>query len=143
MKKMECKICTSNLVLYLEGSLSGKELAMMESHLDASPSCRSFAIYMKDAFSLVGNNRITEPDPFLYTRVMARVERESGETKRIPGLAGILQPAFFSLLLLFSVWAGLKIGKLPATEPVYTAMEQLDPWFNEMGSEPIETFLMN
>ena len=140
---MKCKICTSYLVPYLEGSLSGKELAMMESHLDASPSCRSFATYLEDAFSLVGKNRVTEPDPFLYTRVMARIERESGEAKRIPGLAGILQPAFFSLLLVFSVWAGLKIGKLTTSEPGYAAMEQSDPWFNEMRSEPIETFLMN
>jgi hypothetical protein len=54
-----------------------------------------------------------------------------------------LQPALISLLLIAAVIGGIGIGSIGKVRNFDRyAMENLDPWLNEMKSEPIETFLL-
>ena len=56
----------------------------------------------------------------------------------------VLQPAFFSLLLLAGIYTGIKIGQPVNNEKGQNifAETELVPFLNEMEAEPIETFLM-
>ncbi|NCB09032.1 MAG: hypothetical protein EOM73_12815 [Bacteroidia bacterium] len=58
--------------------------------------------------------------------------------------AKVLQPAFFTVLLLAGIYSGIKIGQ-PVTaknsSATYSAQEMI-PYLNEMKSETIEAFLM-
>jgi hypothetical protein len=55
-----------------------------------------------------------------------------------------LQPALFSVLLLASIFSGVKLGQFftPHVQTDYIA-ESLVPLVNEMKSEPLEIFLLD
>lgn len=141
---MNCDRCHSNLISFLEGSLKEMDFHDMEDHLKECPSCHGFADYLQKTFATIESSRITEPDPYFYTRVKARIEKQEEFLPAKPGFVRILQPVVFSLLLIVAIYGGIKIGSSdwsPKTNSY--VMEDLDPWMNELGSEPIETFLMD
>ena len=87
---------------------------------------------------------VTEPDPFFYTRVKARIDNQKESWSVHSGWVRILQPVVLSLLLMVAIYTGIQIGYLEASVKSESyAMENLDPLLNELGSEPFETFLMN
>ena len=59
-------------------------------------------------------------------------------------LVKILQPAFFSVLLMAGIYTGVKIGQ-PANETNSTEVisdQDVIPYLNEMETETIEAFLI-
>ena len=140
---MNCKRCHKKLILYLEESLHVTERQEIEQHLLECASCRRFADYLKETLATIESSRITKPDPFFYTRVKAKLEKQEESLHAKPVFARILQPAMFTLLLIAAVYAGLKIGDsaLSSDKENYI-VENLDPWMNELDAEPLETFLM-
>jgi len=143
-EKMNCDRCQQKLIPYLEDSLKGTSLHQMEQHLEECASCRGFAEYLKVTFSTIENSRITQSDPFFYTRVKAKMDKQKETFSAKPGFARILQPAVLSLLLVASTFAGIKIGSSDwSLKKNSYVMENLEPLVNELGSEPIETFLMD
>ena len=141
---MNCEICHKQLIPYQEGLLKGPALQEMEQHLQECSSCRSFAGYLKETLLSIENSRLTAPDPFFYTRVKARLEKQVNSSSVKSGWIRILQPAFFTFFLAAAIYAGILLGGLYGnSETKSYARENLDPWVNELGSEPLETFLMN
>lgn len=139
---MNCRKCHQKMIPYVEGSLKGEELTSVEAHLAECPRCLGFARYLQKALALAGREMDMEPSPWFYTRVKARLQKE-GESGNVKIRERILQPAFFSLLLLLAVFSGIQLGKI--TTPRMTEYEtaaQYIPWMNEIDGEPMETFLM-
>lgn len=139
---MKCRKCHDLLLTYVEGSLRGGELAKVEAHLAECPRCRGFALHLQEALVLAGREMVIEPSPYFYTRVKARLqEARYPERERIT--YRVLQPAFFSMLLLLAIFTGIQLGKMTSSE---TAANETTanyfPWMNEIEGEPIETFLM-
>ena len=139
---MKCRKCRDQLLSFLEGSLSGSELAKVEDHLAVCLRCRGFALHLKEALALVDREMVIEPSPYFYTRVKARLqEHKQPERERIA--YRILQPAFFSMLLLLAIFTGIQLGKMTSSETVANETTvNYFPWMNEIEGEPIETFLM-
>lgn len=143
-EQMNCKRCHKKLIHYLEESLHVTEIQEIEQHLLECASCRGFADYLKETLSTIESSRITQPDPFFYTRVKARLEKQEESFFAKPAFARILQPAIFTLLLIAAVYTGLEIGSYGLSSDTENyVVENLDPWVNELGSEPLETFLMD
>jgi predicted anti-sigma-YlaC factor YlaD len=141
--KMSHRRYTDNLMEYLEGKLPEKEMLQISFHLRECPSCRRFADYLTDSLSVLEEIRIKEPDPFFYTRVSGRLSRKEDLVHGKIRFGRILQPALISLLLIAAVIGGIGIGSIGKVRNFDSyAMENLDPWLNEMKSEPIETFLL-
>lgn len=133
----------NNLMEYLEGSLPEEEMLQIRLHLEECPACQRFADYLSDSLAVPGKNRITEPDPFFFTRVSGRLTRGEDLSYRKLRLKGIWQPVVVSLLLIAAVIGGIGIGSIGKKNNFDRyAMENLDPWLNEMNSEPIESFLL-
>jgi hypothetical protein len=142
--KMNCERCKTNLVEYLEGLLPEQESGEVRLHLTECSSCAGFAEYLSQTLSVIDNSLIKEPNHFLYTRIAARMQNHGSKSVRNPGLLKVLQPALFTILLIAAMVAGIAIGNLPRLpERDQYAMENLDPWLNEIQSEPLETFLMD
>jgi anti-sigma factor RsiW len=144
---MKCKTIHKKLIFYIEGDLPENEMQEVGVHISGCRDCASFAAEIKKTLSIVHLEKQTQVSPFFYTRLKARMDRQQEAQVRhrnIPLWESILQPAFFSVLLLAGIYTGIKIGGQAVgkdSSPVYAEMEVI-PFLNEMHSEPLESFLM-
>ncbi|HDR52047.1 MAG TPA: zf-HC2 domain-containing protein [Mariniphaga anaerophila] len=144
---MKCKTLHKKLIFFLEDDLPENEAIEMKAHLAECESCAAFAEDMQKTLGIIQIEKSPEVNPFFYTRLKARMENEKVQEKQrvgFPVWEKVLQPAFFSLLLLAGIYTGIKIGQ-PATAKTshsIFAETELVPFLNEMQTEPIETFLM-
>lgn len=144
---MNCNALHTKIIFFLEGELPGWEMEEVKIHLERCPDCVAFAEEMRKTLAVLENDKTPQLNPFFYTRVKARLENQAAERvtlQRRPVFARILQPAFFSVLLLAGIYAGIRIGQ-PAKINSYTsayAENEMIPYLNEMETEAIENFLM-
>ena len=144
---MKCKTLHKKLIFFLDGDLPENEANEMKTHLTECELCAAFAEDMQKTLGIIQIEKSPEVTPFFYTRLKAWMENEKFTAeKRIgfPVWEKVLQPVFFSLLLLAGIYTGIKIGQPATTETGQNifAETELVPFLNEMETEPIETFLM-
>ena len=144
---MKCKTLHKKLIFFLEGELPAKEMEQIRLHLSECHDCAAFAEEMKKTFAFLESEKSPAINPFFYTRLKAKIENladAENEKYRNPGWVKILQPAFFSVLLIAGIYSGIKIGQpvVKKGEPVVYAEQQIIPYLDEMENESIETFLM-
>ncbi len=142
MNIMKCKAIHKKMIFFLENDLPEKEMEEIRLHLAGCKECAAFAEYMKKTLNVIDQERKPDVNPFFYTRVKARLENQAVKETVTPLWARILQPAVFTLLLLFGIYAGIKIGQPSHNQESYYAEQEIFPYLNEMTAEPIETFLM-
>lgn len=144
---MKCKTLHSKIIFYLDGELTAEEMEQMTLHLSECKDCAAFADEMRKTFGVIEAEKSHKINPFFYTRLKAKLENQVGgqnEIYRSPLLIRVLQPAFFSILLIAGIYAGIKIGQPANSTPVSAiyAEQDLIPYLDEMKTETIETFLM-
>lgn len=144
---MDCKTLHRKMIFYIDGELPIPEMEKIKIHLDECSECAAFYEEMKKTLDVLTAEKQREINPFFYTRLKARMENQATiqtvfNQNRI--WAKVLQPAFFTVLLLAGIYSGIKIGQ-PVTannsSATYSAQEMF-PYLNEMKSETIEAFLM-
>lgn len=142
---MNCKDVHSKLIFFLGKELPVSEMERFQQHLDACPECALFAEEMKLSLSILESDKITDENPFFFTRVKARMGNQAEEMpERSSVLVRILQPVAFSIVLLLGVYGGFKLGQPAKTELAENTLKesQMVMYLNEMDAEPIEAFLM-
>lgn len=142
---MKCKDIHSKLIFFLEEELPAKEIQAVQKHLDNCRACALFAEDMRKTLSILETEKTPEINPFFYTRVKAKLEKQ--EEKQVlahrPVSARVLQPVAFSLILVLGIYWGIKFGASNAKQvTTLTVQQEVIPYLNEMDVEPIETFLM-
>ncbi|MFV0590814.1 MAG: anti-sigma factor family protein [Draconibacterium sp.] len=143
---MKCKAVHNKLIFFLERELPEPEMKAVREHLDACPDCALFAEEMKTTLSILETEKVSEVNPYFYTRVKAKLDRQSevqpGEI-RSSLLVRVLQPVAFTVVLLLGIYGGVKLGATGAKPGIsLTAQHEMVPYLNEMDVEPLETFLM-
>ena len=109
---MDCLFVRDHLFSYLEAQLPGEEKAAFEEHLHACDVCSRLTSGFKSVVSSIENKRAEDPDPFIRTRTIQRIENElerSGE-KSNSLFRRSLQPVMFSVLFVIAVGVGFFIG---------------------------------
>lgn len=143
---MQCKTLHKNLIFFLEGDLPEKEMKKVEAHLVECPDCLAFSLEMKKTLGIIEEEKQLEVNPFFYTRLKARLENQETQKKPFwqPVFSRVLQPAFFSIILLLGIYGGIKMGQPYESQRSSTILAEQDmvPYLNEMSAEPIESFLM-
>lgn len=144
---MNCKTLHKKLIFFLEGDLPAKEAEEVAAHLAQCNSCAAFAEDLKKTLEIIQLEKTPKVNPFFYTRLKARMENEEIKENQPAGISiweKVLQPAFFSLLLIAGIYTGIKIGQPASAETGQNiiAETELVPFLNEMEDEPIESFLM-
>lgn len=143
---MKCKAVHKKLILFLEKELPGPEMKAVQEHLDVCPDCAFFAEEMKMTLSILETEKVSEVNPYFYTRVKAKLDRQSEiqfSGIRSSMLVRVLQPVAFSIILLLGIYGGVKLGATGAKPGMsFTAQQEMVPYLNEMDVEPLETFLM-
>lgn len=144
---MNCKKIHKNLIFFLENELPDEKMEQIRLHIDECDECRQFLNEMRTTFSMLKNQQKPEINPFFYTRLKVKLDNQTEKEKgfsRSSVFVKVLQPALFSILLIFGIYSGLKIGQIHPNNKIGDSLseQELIPYLNEMGTESIETFLM-
>ncbi|WP_372647994.1 anti-sigma factor [Draconibacterium sp.] len=142
---MKCNTVHNKLIFFLEKELPVSEMKQVQQHLDECSECARFAAEMKNTLQILESDKLTDENPFFYTRVKARLEKqEEKQPAARPVLLRILQPVAFSIILLLGIYGGFKLGEAPKITTADTSLseQEMVPYWNELDAEPIESFLM-
>ncbi len=142
---MKCNKVHKKLIFFLEKELPVSEMEQVQKHLGECSDCALFAEDMKKTLSILETDKVTDENPFFFTRVKVRLEESKSEKAATrPVLVRVLQPVAFSIILLLGIYGGFKLGQTPATNFAQSTLseQEIVPYWNEMDAEPIEAFLM-
>ncbi len=138
---MQHKRIHKDLIFFLGNELPERRKAAVEEHLGKCADCRNFLAFLKEELEILEKEKNPEVSPFFYTRLTGRLE-EKTEHSRQPGWLRLLEPAFFSLLLIAGVYAGIRMGsQASAFSSQQTEVVGLQ-LMNDFEAEPIESFLL-
>ena len=114
----DCFYVRSNLFSYQEKQLSGTEYKKFEDHLHSCKECSRIVSDFQSVTSFIDEKKSVEPNPFIRTRIMQRLEShiERAREKPNPFFQKILRPVSVTFLLLIAVIIGFSIVK--QREPV-------------------------
>jgi predicted anti-sigma-YlaC factor YlaD len=138
---MDCERIHNDLIFFLDNELPEEKKIIVQNHLAVCNDCRDFLALLKTEMQVIRQEKNPEVSPFFYTRLSARLEKET--TNESQSLwTRVAQPAFFSLLLIAGIYSGIKTGSItsasPANQPVVSHIQIID----DFEAEPIESFLL-
>ena len=149
---MQCKDFHKNIFKYLVKELAIDTYDEMQQHLYSCENCQSLVSKLKNTDEMILNEKITEPDPFFYNRLEARMEREHNELnaekhKFIPAL----KYALASMVIIISLLSGTMLGlgfRNDSSQVNEENISYIDSYTNdyylfEMENEIIEDVLLN
>lgn len=138
---MKCQNIHPDLIYYLDNELSKERMLIVQEHLEKCADCRAFLALLKSEMQIIEQEKNPEVSPFFYTRLSAKLEE-----KPVFGTSGqwvrILQPAFFSLILLVGIYGGFKLGNNASTSTITPKTSNSIQMMNDFEAEPIESFLL-
>ncbi|MCF8233357.1 MAG: zf-HC2 domain-containing protein [Bacteroidales bacterium] len=148
---MKCIDVENKLIFYLEGDLKTQDNIFIEKHLDHCGKCRKLFDALQATWSVMDDEKAMTPDPFVYNRIMARLE-SSGMKKKKAGPIGIPRLVRVAAIVLLLVLAGFT-GTLLGSKYVQNNLlpEDLDPYeyyaqefyLDSYADESIEYYILN
>lgn len=110
---MNCQLCQKKLDDYPLGMLPGDIRSQVESHLQDCRKCTESYKLLTLAERVMNEEKKLQSDPFLPTRIMARIEEiKSPAAWRIPVFIRLAKPVVLVLMLAFVIALGVTIGSL-------------------------------
>jgi len=131
-----------DLIFYLDNELSVEKRTAVEKHLDECADCRSFLVFLQESNQIIEKEKNPEVSPFFYTRLSARLDERPAYRQQ--GLwIRLVQPAFFSLILIAGIYGGLKLGSNASSPKENQRATSSIQMLNDFADEPIESFLLD
>lgn len=140
--KMKTKCIHKDLIFYLDNELSVEKRTSVEKHLEECADCRSFLAFLQEGMQIIEKEKNQEVSPFFYTRLSARLEEKTNRQAQSQWVR-LVQPAFFSLILLAGIYGGLKLGSNASSPEVNQQATSSVQMLNDFAAEPIESFLLD
>jgi predicted anti-sigma-YlaC factor YlaD len=110
---MNCNAILDHLFDYAEGTLPEGPRAAFDEHLRSCRSCEAALSGFRSFESLIRKEQATEPDPFVTTRILQRLESESDQKayRQKQRMIHLLQPALVGISLVAALLTGFVIGR--------------------------------
>ena len=145
---MKCKEVNKKLLSYINNDLSNFENENIKNHLKNCKTCYEISSELHTTMNLFDDRITLQPNPFLYTRILQKLNNSKtiqGNYSIFPVFKKVLQPVIFSLLLMFSVFLGIKLGNTYQTDQQEknTSSLTIEYYFNDFEQEAIEVSLLN
>jgi len=110
---MDCTFINNNLFALAEDHLPATERALAKEHIAGCATCSARVSSFSAIMEVIEKDRKTEPNPFLSTRILQKMESQGAAANyniflRIPR---VLQPALAAVLILLAVLTGFFAGK--------------------------------
>lgn len=144
---MDCKQINKKLIFYIEKSLSDFEMQEIKSHIKKCDSCKQLSAILESSLNVIDEEKKVTTNPFLHTRVMQQIENRKEKTSFAHqfSIKRVLQPAFYSIILIVGIGFGVTLGNLATSQSSNTLANSdfEEIYFNDFDQEPIEAFLLN
>ena len=138
---MNCQLCQKESDAYREGRLSADTRIQVETHLGVCKKCADSYKLKVLAERVINMEKELLPNPFLQTRIMARIENlETSRYRTIPAYIRVLRPAVIVTSLAAAIFFVIIIGNIykpynnEKTIPVELA------FFNDSAIESVDVF---
>jgi hypothetical protein len=115
----------------------------VRKHLDECADCRSFLEVLNRQMQLIDDEKHPEVSPYFFTRLLARLDVAPEFEVPRNTWKSIVQPAFFTALLIAGISGGLYIGNQAYTPEKNTNSDVNLLMIDDFSAEPIETFLLD
>jgi predicted anti-sigma-YlaC factor YlaD len=110
---MNCQLCQKESEAYLGGGLPSVTRTQVEDHLGECKDCAEYYNLQALAESVINSEKELLPNPFLQTRIMARIEELEISTNRvIPVYVRALRPAIIAISMAAAVFFGVTMGNI-------------------------------
>ncbi len=139
---MDCKTVHTDLIFYLDNELPEERLVIVRKHLEECADCRNFLHLLREEMQLIETEKNPEVSPFFFTRLSARLE-EKPENQPHSILIQLVQPVFFSLILITAIYGGIHLGSYASSTPVDQPAVRTVQMMDDFEAEPIESFLLS
>lgn len=139
---MKCRNIQKELIFYLDRELPEERMKSIARHLEECQECCGYLDELKKDLEIIDAERNPEVSPYFFTRLSARLD-EQPEAQNRNVWARVVQPAFFSLLLIAAVYGGFRLGYQASAPVVQHPDAKVLPFVDDFADEPIESFLLD
>ena len=110
---MNCQLCQKESDAYLGGRLSDDMRTQIEAHLQSCEECAESYNLQSLAEKVITQEKAINPDFYLTTRIMTRLENSEYEARKITSpLIRVVKPAFIMVSMAAAIFAGVLIGNI-------------------------------
>jgi len=143
---MKCNNIHRNLIFYLEGDLTREKREEIKSHLHECEVCRNFAANLTSALEIIEKEKRPQMNSFLYTRIQEKINNyDYNSNAVITSAAKLLRPVLILIVVVFGIFAGIKLGTYFDSKYVSNVPElQIEAYYlNDLQHESVETALLS
>jgi anti-sigma factor RsiW len=110
---MNCQLCQKEMDAYRDGELPCDIMTQVESHLEACETCSGIYRMQVLADKIIDQEKKLQSDPFLATRVMAKIDAlgDSG-FRPATALMKVLKPVLVTSSMAAAIFFGITLGNL-------------------------------
>jgi anti-sigma factor RsiW len=110
---MNCQLCQKESEGYREGILPAEMRIQIETHLGVCKKCATGYKLQTLAERVIEKEKELLPNPFLLTRIMAKIEKtETERNSVIPAYMRVLRPAIMAASLAAAIFLGVIMGSI-------------------------------
>jgi len=110
---MNCQLCQKESDAYREGRLPADTRTQVETHLRVCKKCAESYKLQTLAERVINKEKELLPNPFLQTRIMARIENlETPLNRIIPAYMSALRSAIIATSLAAAIFFGVIMGNI-------------------------------
>jgi len=110
---MNCQLCQKESEAYREGNLPHDIRTQIEAHLKVCEECAESYKLQTLADRVIKHEKESLSNPFISTRIMARIENPEPHVFNTKPLLGrVLKPAFITFTLAAAIFYGVLIGNI-------------------------------
>ncbi len=140
---MKCNSIHIQLISYLEGELDNDLRNVVEAHLKACSQCSGLFIRLKKAFELVDEEKKIQHDPYMFTRIMARLEDRKPVIPK-GKFQAVFQTLAFIAIIAAGIYSGILAGKNFTGESTISSDYQNEVYFlDELQHENMISVLLS
>lgn len=144
---MNCKTSHKIIIKYSEIKLGRPEYEDFHIHLKICKNCNRLFSEIELTCNIPNHIEPIQNNPFLYNKIIDKLKTKqeiTTQNRMFYKIKPVLQPALFSLILVLSIFLGVKFGNT-YTKPKNEIAEQqiIEYYFNDINQETIELLLLN
>lgn len=120
---MNCQLCQKESDAYYLGNLPDDLKIQIEAHLLSCEECTEIYNLMLLAEKFIEQEKGTDPDPLLSSRIMSRIENPEKTTQKfVSPFTRVLRPVFIITTMAAAIFAGVLIGNI--YKPTYRVLSR-------------------